>query len=431
MKQTFFFVVLFFFFGSAVLGQDDKAQMEKEKQDIQRELADLQRTYKQVSGQKNVTLGQLNLLKRKIALQERYLNNINREIKSLNDNIYLSTLEINKLQKQVDTLKVQYARSVVYAYKNRSSYDFLNFIFSASNFNDAVKRIAYLKSYRAYREHQVTNIKETQQLIAKRKQEQIGKVAQKKAVQQTQSKQVQVLEDQRKEKDVVVKELKTKEKDLKKEIAARQKRARQISAQIDALIAREMRKAKDEADRIAKANAKNTNVTSSNPSGSNPVTPTKPVVRKDEDYLVLNDREIALNANFEKNKGQLPWPVDNGFVSAHFGRNKDDVTGLTWDNPGVTISTPAAGHSVKAVFSGVVKSIFNIGDGMAVIIQHGKYFTTYSNLSSVSVSNGATVTNGQVIGKAGNSEDGAGGQIDLILLNGKQKVNPESWLRRR
>src|SRR4029079_863949 len=114
------------------------------------------------------------MLNRKIALQEQYISNINRELRSIDDDIYLSNLEIYRLQNQLDTLKVQYARSVVYAYKNRSNYDYLNFIFSASSFNDAVKRVAYLKNYRASREKQVGTILETQKLIEKRKKQQLG-----------------------------------------------------------------------------------------------------------------------------------------------------------------------------------------------------------------------------------------------------------------
>src|SRR5919206_4377109 len=107
----------------------DKARMEKERQAIQKELKEIQSVYNEVKGQKQETIGQLSLLQKKISLQGQYIGNINKEIRILGDDIYLSTLEINKLQRQLDTLKSQYARSIVYAYKNRSTYDYLNFIF--------------------------------------------------------------------------------------------------------------------------------------------------------------------------------------------------------------------------------------------------------------------------------------------------------------
>ena len=404
--------------------QDDKSDMEKERQEIQRELADLQRNYNEIKGQRHVTLGQLNVLKRKIEVQERYLNNINREIRFLNDGIYRSTLEISKMQRQLDTLKAQYARSVVYAYKNRSTYDFLNFIFSASNFNDALKRIAYLKSYRSYREQQVNSIKETQQQITKRKQAQINQMQEKKMAVQNQAKQVEVLEGQKKEKDVAVMELKSKEKELKGQIAAKQKRDRDLKKALAAVVRREIEKAKEEAKKnaIAKTNVTNPTVN---------VTNSKTVTAAPKSYLDLNASDVKLNASFAGNKGRLPWPVDNGIVSIHFGTYEIEGTKLKGDNPGLTIATPSAGMAVKSVFDGEVAAVANLGDGMMVTVRHGKYFTTYSNLSSVSVSRGATVSTGQALGRVGQSDDGSGGQIDFILMIESKNVNPEPWLRRR
>src|SRR5207249_2199036 len=138
-----------------------------------------------------------------------------------------------------------------------------------------------------------------------------------------------------------------------------------------------------------------------------------------------------LNASFANNKGRLPWPVDNGVVSIHFGRYEVEGTSLKGDNPGITIATPSSGVAVKAVFDGEVAAVANLGDGMMVTVRHGKYFTTYSNLAGVNVSKGSPVTTGQPIGTAGQSDDGSGGQIDFILMIESKNVNPEPWLRRR
>src|SRR5687767_13731501 len=120
----------------------------------------------------------------------------------IDEDIYLRNIETHRLSKLLDTLKLQYSRSVVYASKNRSNYDFLNFILSANSFNEAVKRVSYLKTHRAYREQQVNTIKETQQLIARRKEEQLGKKKQKDNALQNQTEQAKALEGQKKEKDV-------------------------------------------------------------------------------------------------------------------------------------------------------------------------------------------------------------------------------------
>lgn len=447
--------------GMAAFGQvvADRARMERERAAIQKEISEIQSQYNQVKGQRKETLGQLSLLQKKLALQNQYINNINKEIRVVSDEIYLSTLEINKLQKQLDTLRIQYARSVVYAYKNRSNYDYLNFIFSASSFNDALKRVRYLKSYRSYRQQQVDNIVQTQQQITERKNQLLGKKSEKNAALANQTKQQQVLEEQRKETDAVVAKLKSQEKDLSKQLADKRKRDQQLKNAIAAVVRREIeaarkraeeeerkrialekeriaRERKAAADRAAAAKAAEARRNNNATAGAKPATPAPEEPEPEEikvaskpvkSYLDLNEKDVALNASFANNRGRLPWPVDNGVVSIPFGRSK--VGSLDFDNPGITISTPAAGASVKAVFDGEVSSVANLGDGMMVMVRHGKYFTIYSNLSSSSVSKGSQIRTGQVIGRSGPADDGSGGQIDLLLMIESKNVNPQPWLR--
>jgi len=154
---------------------------------------------------------------------------------------------------------------------------------------------------------------------------------------------------------------------------------------------------------------------------------TVPEVKPDS-YLNLNAKDVALNSSFQANRALLPWPVDNGVVTFGFGTNRID--NLSFDNPGITIATPSQGVTVKAVFEGEVRGIYNLGDGMAVTIRHGKYFTTYSNLSGVTVSKGDIVKTGQQIGRAGSNEAGNAGQIDFILMVETKNVDPRPWLRR-
>lgn len=414
----------------------DRARMEKERQDIQKELKEIQGVYQKVKGEKKETLGQLTLLQKKMSLQGRYIGNINKEIKIINDEIYLSTIHLNKLQQQLDTLKAQYARSVVYAYKTRDTYDYLNFIFSANSFNDALRRIAYLKSYRAFRHQQVAEIQETQRLITQRKEELTGKKVQKNSALQNQEQQLSVLEDQKKEKDAIVTKLKSKESELSKQIAERKKKDAQLKNAIAAIIRREIEARRREAEeaerkrREALANA-NKNNTSSN-TATTTTTTTKAAPKREYSAIPLNEKEVALANNFASNRGKLPWPVDNGYVSIHYGTYEVPGTSVKGDNPGITIATPSAGTTVKSVFDGEVIGVFNLGDAMAVTISHGKYFTTYSNLSSVSVSKGATVRTGQAIGRAAeDDEGGSGGKVDFLLMVGQNNVNPEPWLRGR
>jgi septal ring factor EnvC (AmiA/AmiB activator) len=101
------------------------------------------------------------------------------------------------------------------------------------------------------------------------------------------------------------------------------------------------------------------------------------------------------------------------------------IKGITHNNPGITIEANQ-GNTVKAVFDGIVQNVINVGDVQAVILRHGKYFTTYSNLEGVSVSKGENVKTGQALGKLSDI-----GQLEFIISDDKDRnLDPERWLRR-
>ncbi len=450
MKKKLLFFIVLSGIGSLVFSPvvaQEKADLEKEKKEIQNEMKQIQAMYDQAKGETKQSLSQLNMINRKISLQENYISNINKELRFIDDDIYLSNLEIYRLKRQLDTLKAEYAKTIVYAYKNRSSFDYVNFIFSANSFNDAIRRVAYLKSYRAYREKQVTIINETQELIAKRQQQQLDRKNQKNDALQSQTKQREELAQQKKEKNAIVLKLKANEKDIQQQLAQKKKRDREVQNAITAIVRREIEAAKKkEADRIAtekkeadrlaaerkKTETAATTNTKSTETGTAKteaaVTPEPP--KKTVSYLEMEASDIKLGADFASSRGKLPWPVDKYVVMIPFGPYKvDGFKGIVGDNPGLTIGTPAAGASVKAVFDGEVMGVHNIGDGVAVIVKHGKYITSYSNLSGVNVSKGSKLKTGQVIGKAGADDAGSGGRVDFMLMIEGRNVNPSQWLR--
>ena len=429
MKKLLMILLTFFSLQAGFAQTADKAKMERERQEIQNEIKALQSSLSKVKGEKKETLAKLTLLQRKLELQDRLIGNINKEIRHISDDIYLSNLEITRLKRELDTLRSDYAKSIVYAYKNKSSYDFLNFIFSANSFNDAMKRVAYLKSYRSYRQQQVLNIQQTQQKIEEKKQQLLGKQSQKKSALQNQQQQLAELAEQKKEKDAVVTKLRSQENSLVKQVNAKKKRDNQLKSQIAAVIRREIEAAKkEEAARLAAARKKEADEAKANPSASTTTAKKPAAPAKKESYLVLNEGQRTLAASFERNRGSLPWPVDNGVVSIPFGVSR--VDGLTMDNPAITIGTPSPGTTVKSVFEGEVSAVSNTGDGWMVMVRHGKYFTVYTNLSSITVSKGDNVRTGQAIGRAGADDDGSGGMLDFYIMVESKNVNPQPWLRR-
>lgn len=427
---------LFFLLAQVSLAQQpaNKDALQRQRDKLKNEIAQTEKILNETKKTAKVNIGQLSLINKKMSLQGNVIENINGEIKDLNNNIYLSQLEINKMKRILDTLKQEYGKSMVYAYKNRSNYDFLNFIFSANNFNDAIKRIAYLKSYRNYREMQAENILKTQTMMEDKIAILSGNKKRKSAVLQEQGKELSKLEKQQQEKKEIVNKLKGRQKELTAQVNAKRKQDSKLRNAIAVMIKREIALARAEAARKEKARLaeleKRKAAESEKPveskSTAKTITTRAPARTATSSVLVSSDADKALNASFEKNHGSLPWPV-NGFVISHYGANQLPG-GIIYNNPGVTIGAKV-GETVKAVFDGEVTLVSYIEDKQAVFIKHGKYFTVYSNLGSVSVQRGSHVRTGQAIGKAGINDEGDGGRVDFILMKESDNVNPESWLR--
>src|SRR5688572_19810971 len=220
MLRSFFVLFVSLIVTGSVLGQGSD-ELKKKQAEIQREIDDLRKTLDATKKNKKAGLGQLSMIQKKIKLREQAIGNISEQIDVIQGNISKSRNEINRLKAELDTLKIQYEKSVVYAYKNRSNYDFLNFIFSASNFNDALKRVQYLKSYRTYREEQAENILNTQKVLLQKINGLESTRKQKDEVLQKQEKEKLVLVSEKKEKDDIVSKLKARENELNKELSSK------------------------------------------------------------------------------------------------------------------------------------------------------------------------------------------------------------------
>lgn len=436
--------------------QDTKEDIQKRQQELQKELDDLNNTLNQIKKNKKQSIGQLAVVQRKIRIREELVNNINRDLRRLDNDIEATTKEIDQLKGQLDTLKRNYARSLVFAYKNRSNYDYLNFLFSATSFNDAIKRVAYLKGYRHNRELQADNIVKTEQIREQKIAQLTSTKTDKNKVLGDQTKQLTVLEEDKKQKDQVVKDLKGQEQDISAQIKTNERNRQSLKKALQQVIRREIEEAKrkeqqrlqEEAKRKEQQRLKEIadkkNAADQQPVAKNNDTKVQPKPRVDETSSGVNTgakvnrvytplessaEGLTLSLNFEANRGKLPWPVNSGVVTIHFGPYQIPGTPIKGISDGIYIACPI-GATVKAVADGEVSSVFDLGGQQAVLVRHGKYFTTYSNLASASVNKGDPVKAGKVIGTTA-ADDSGEGQLLFMVSNEKgAPLNPELWLRR-
>lgn len=432
--------------------QNTREELQKKEQELQKEIAELNRMMSETQSNKKTSLKQLAILKSKINKRQELVNGISRQIRQMDETIFSNERDIYRLRKELDTLKVKYAKSLVFAYKNRSSYEYLNFLFSASDFNDAIKRITYLKSYRQNREAQASAITKSDQLLQEKITQLSANKKERLSTLQSQSEQLKVLETDKKEQDQVVTQLKGREKELSRQISDKEKQRQKIQQAFNAIIRREIEEAKKrEAARLkALEEQKKTQNAADNIAGKNGANgaaakPTKPASSlnnepvtgvtapaRDRAYTPLEStpegREMSIN--FENNRGHLPWPVSTGVVTAHFGKENIPGTKLERKTDGIEISVPV-GSAVRSIADGIVRFSGEVNGEPLLVVQHGKYFSGYLYLTSIAVSTGQEVKAGSVLGKSGTSIDGEGMLLFSIMNDKSVPQDPERWLKPR
>ena len=427
---------------------DSREDLQKQEQTLRKELEELNQLLEKTKKNKKNSLGQLEAIRSKISKRKSLINGIARQVKILDDAIYNNQLDVQKLNKDLDTLKSRYQKSIVFAYKSRSGYEYLNFLFSANSFNDAVKRITYLKSYRQNREAQASAIDLSQtdlnakiNILGANKKDRLKTLV-------VQNEQLKVLVVDQKEQDKIVKQLKSKEQEITAQVRQKEAQRKKMQSALLTIIRRETLEAeRKEKERLAKLKSANDGAKAAVKNNNEAIASTKTSSKNSKvgnveggltsttdnrPYSALETTEEGREASilFENNRGNLPWPVDRGNVYIHFGVENIPGTKLNRKSDGIELALPK-GSSVKSVANGVVKYTGDINGDLTVFIQHGKYFSTYTHLSSINVSKDQEVRAGTILGKSGINLDGEGAL--LFMINNEKGVffDPESWLKNR
>jgi septal ring factor EnvC (AmiA/AmiB activator) len=447
--QRFIFLVLFLMTVVGASAQQSREELQKKEQELKKELSDLNRQLSETQKNKKLSLNELALIKRKVAKREELVRGINNQINELDNTIYLNELDIYRLRKELDTLKLKYAKSIVFAYKSRGSYEYLNFLFSARNFNDAVKRMAYLKSYRQNRETQAIAIAQSRTMLTQKVDVLNSNKKERMVTLTAQSEQLKVLQEDKKAQDKVVAQLKGQESVIAKQIKDKEKQRVRMQQAVMAIIKREIEEAARK-DRIAKQkaiddakknaaavapknntsdNSVKNNTVASSAKNNEPIVLAKAGSRPYSPFESTEEgRETSMH--FEQNRGRLPWPVDRGNVFIEFGVSTVPGTKLKQNSDGIHIALPE-GSAVKSIADGEVSYVGEVNGDQVVMVRHGKYFTVYQQLSSASVSVGKEVKAGSMLGRSGKSIDGEGSIIFTINNERGVPLNPDQWLRPR
>lgn len=393
--------------------ESPQEKLEQRKAQIQKEIRDNEVLLQSVKKKEKSAVNVIVIQSNKIKLKEKLINTTEKQTKLLGNDIYINQLQINKLNRELKVLKEDYGTMIVKSYKSRSEESRAMFLLSSESFLQAYKRAQYMKQYTNYRKLQGEEIKsKSTQLVTFNGKLNIQKTAKQKLINENEKERISLLKE-KSEQLRLVNSIKKDKNKIAAEIKKKQQESRAIDRQIDRLI----REAIAEANR--KTAAENAKANPKAPVSITPISSSK---------IVLTPESKILADNFKANRGRLPFPVERGFISLGYGdQPHPQFKSLTIHNSGVEITTEQ-GTNARAVFDGEVTSVQRTTPvTIAVVIQHGDYFTVYQNLSSVSVSKGDKVNRKQSIGKIRTNGEGRT-IIKFLILQNTTYNNPQNWL---
>lgn len=384
-------------FSQLILSQTTRKQLESQKAAIQKELKQINELLFKNKKQKAETFSDIEKLSLKIERKQEFIKLTNKQINLLNKDLQENQKKQDQLSTELSQVRSAYKELILQSYKARSGKNRLMFVLSSETFFQAFKRTQYIKQYAVYRKAQANKILKLSEQLNKIKEELNERKLIKQQLLNDNRLTQKSLENEKKQADKIAFRLREEEKKYKKNILAKQRERTRIDKQIDKLIR----------DAIAASN-KN---------------------KEKSDSFTLTPEAIALEKNFELNKGKLPWPVSRGVVIQKFGTQPHPVvkTAKIKSN-GIVIATETSAK-VKTVFKGKVLSVLSFkGSNPTILIQHGNYITAYKNLYKVYVDKGDDLQSGEVIGEVFTNSSTGESSIQFSIFKRTTALNPLSWI---
>ncbi|MBK9015362.1 MAG: peptidoglycan DD-metalloendopeptidase family protein [Saprospiraceae bacterium] len=391
------------------IAQQSRKELEDKRKKLLKDIEQTSSLLKQTKQDKEATLSRYVTLQKQINKRKQLVETLQAEMQYLLENVERTATVVLALNEDTDRLMEEYTKIARHAYRQRLMHSKWLFLLSAKSFNDAFRRWQYLRQYDRYRQRQARLILDTQQMLLDKIKSLEDRKREKENLLGTEKRQSQMLGLEMEAKNRLLETLKGDESRLARDLEAKQVAATKLNNAIEKVIREEMERIRRE-ERSAAAAA-------------SAATPGKTVAP------TATPEATSLSKEFNNNRGSLPWPVKNGVITGYFGRQPHPtIPNIEIVNNGIDIQTDQ-GAQVRSVFEGtVVGTQFIPGFDYMVILQHGSYYTVYSNLEEVSVKKGDKVAIRQSIGKVSTDRKTNTSAVHFEIWKEKTRLNPQDWV---
>ena len=410
-------VVSLLFFPLSAFSQSKK-ELEARRKKLLRDIEVTGGLLKKTTKTKEATYDRYVALQNQIERREKLIRNIEDEVVAAEKGIERNTVVITALNRDVQKMQAEYGRTVRSAFRRKMVSNPLLYILSAESLNQAFRRWLFLRKYDEFRRKQADAIADTRDMLAKKLTSLEDTRRDKESLLISLRGQKTLLTVEMADKNNLLQTLAQDETRLKSDLQRKQSAHEALNRAIEKVIQ----------DEVSKRVAESRRTRPAQPAEPRKNTADTPSKNSESSAAVAVDN---VSLSFKSKRGQLPWPVDDGFISRTYGRQKHPtLKNIEITNNGVDIRTEESAI-VRAVYEGRVAGVqFIPGHDYTVIIQHGDYYTVYSNLGETTIGKNDQVRARQVIGRVSNNAITGTSELHFEIWNQKERMNPAGWIRK-
>ena len=353
----------------------DARAIESQKKELEKELENIQRQKADAIAQRNLLDQQIELTVREIANTESQINGY---AALLDQTAY--ELEVNR-QQEAEQYALFCERARVMEEAGSTSY--WSVLFKAADFSDLLSRLSDVQEVMNYDQSVLDSLRGIRAQIEAKQAEQEALLAASEEAKAALEAQKLSLDKQREEANDLVKRIQADEAAAAELVKAREAEEAEIQKQI----------------------------------------------KKKEEELAA--QMLAAAMNWSATSGGYIWPETvSKRITSPQGQRNTGIKGASTNHKGVDIGGVGYTTSVLATKAGVVITAERSSSyGNYVVISHGPgNRTLYAHMSSLSVKEGATVTQGQVIGITGSTGISSGPHLHYEIFENDTRVNPLDYL---
>lgn len=394
-------LLLFVLIVSASINAQSQKQkeLEQRKQELLKEIDLIINLQSKTKKKEKSIISKVEDVSYKVNVRKNLIKVSNQQANLLTRQINKNQEDISRMREELKVLKDNYADMIVKSYKSKNEQSRVMFLLSSSNFQQAYKRLQYIKQFADYQKKQGLEIKEKTLQLQEINTELIAQKKEKQKLIEENIKAQKVLEKELKQQEDLMRSVRKSINKFASQVKEKQREADRIDREIEKIIR----------EAIASSNKKAGTTSSTG--------------------FALTAEAKALAANFVNNKGKLPWPVEKGVVKLRYGKQPHPVVkSVTIQSNGVRIATEEKAN-VRSVYDGEVLAVQAMKRGnLTILIQHGNYITVYKNLAKVYVKKGDKVKTKQNIGQVFTNSSNGETILSFSVFKESKTQNPAEWI---